>query len=434
MSTSVRTYGGWREKRGFGLGSLSGGQTAVGLGAVLAGLGLVLLAPSALPLLLVPAVAIAGLVLVRVRGESLVALASRHVRWRNRVRTGATTYRSAAQLELPDALANVELLDGDVALIVDSARGTTTAMVPVEPQGLEFADPEVVERWVEGWGRWLAHLGYVPDIAFATVTVFSRPSVIHEQGDGLMAAIEAAQKPAQDSRTVISLTLRGKTAEIGDAIGSLAALEHCGMTVLPPMSASEVVGWIRSCYDPQLDIRPAARVLWPDARPTAVEEKWDAYRHDGCTSAVFAWDECPGETVGPHTVAALLAPTSYAKRVVMVFAPVPAHSAAREVDRQAEAAMFRSQYRRRLGRDETARERLDIERARQTATDQAQGSGLVDVTIFAVASAPEDEFDQAAADLHNRAGQARLRLRRAYGEQSAAFAATLGVGFVPGRS
>ena len=40
------------------------------------------------------------------------------------------------------------------------------------------------------------------------------------------------------------------------------------------------------------------------------------------------------------------------------------------MDRQAAAAAFRSQYRRRLGRDETARERADLHRAEQTATDQ----------------------------------------------------------------
>ena len=139
--------------------------------------------------------------------------------------------------------------------------------------------------------------------------------------------------------------------------------------------------------------------------------------------------------MGAHTIARLLAPAAYASRITVVVAPVPAHVAAREVDRQAEAAVFRSQYRRRLGRDETARERLDVERAQRTAHEQARGSGLVDVGVYAVVSVEcEQDLDHACADLHNRAGEARLRLRRAYGEQREAFAASLGLGHVPRRS
>jgi hypothetical protein len=118
--------------------------------------------------------------------------------------------------------------------------------------------------------------------------------------------------------------------------------------------------------------------------------------------------------------------------VSLVYTPVPAHVAAREVDRQAEAALFRSEYRRRLGRDETARDRVDLGRARQTAQEQATGAGVVDVSLFAaVTAASEEELGPVAADLESRAGESRLRLRRSYGAQAAVFAATLGVGYLP---
>lgn len=434
MSTSVRTYGGWRERRGFGIGSMSGRQTAAGLGLVVLGLAVVLVLPAALPLLLVPALAAGVLTLVRVRGESVAAVAGRHVGWRRRVRSGDLEYRSSAQLALPDVLAQVELLDADIALVRDTSRRTVTALVPVEPQGLEFADREQVDGWVTGWGRWLAHLGYVPDLVHVTVTVFAWPLVARDT-PGVLGEILAAQQPEIGSRTLVSVTVKDDRelteGRIRDAVASLQALNTCGMTVLPALGPEGIVQWVRACYDPSLPMS-AAHVVWPDARPTATREAWDHYRHDAFCSAVFAWDECPGEAVGPHVVAGLLAPASYPKRISIILRPVPAHAAAREVDRQAEAAMFRSQYRRRLGRDETARERLDVERARQTATEQAHGSGLVDVTVFAVASAADAaDLEHAASDLHNRAGQARLRLRRAYGEQASAFAATLGLGYVP---
>jgi hypothetical protein len=133
-----------------------------------------------------------------------------------------------------------------------------------------------------------------------------------------------------------------------------------------------------------------------------------------------------------QTLARLLGPTDYPKRVSLVYTPVPAHVAAREVDRQAEAALFRSEYRRRLGRDETARDRVDLDRARQTAQDQATGAGVVDVSLFAaVTAATEEELGPVAADLEGRAGESRLRLRRSYGAQAAVFASTLGIGYLP---
>ena len=59
---------------------------------------------------------------------------------------------------------------------------------------------------------------------------------------------------------------------------------------------------------------------------------------------------------------------------------------------------------------------------------------MVDVGLFAVATPPGSEVSlaSATADLENRAGEARLRLRRSYGAQDEVFASTLGVGFVPG--
>src|SRR5690606_19988710 len=105
---------------------------------------------------------------------------------------------------------------------------------------------------------------------------------------------------------------------------------------------------------------------------------------------------------------------------------------AREVDRQAEAAMFRSEYRRRLGRDQTARDQVDLQKARQTAHEQARGAGVVDVSLYATVSAPDEQSLHAVTtDLEARAGESRLRLRRSYWAQEAVFAATLGVGFRP---
>jgi hypothetical protein len=446
MSTPVRTYGGWRERRGFGIGSLSGPQTAAGLTAVLMALGIVMVAPAALPVLAVPAVLGAAVVMLRVRGESVAALAGRHLRWRVRLRRGATAYRALDTDTLPGVLRGIEAatqVPGGPAVLADRRR--LTMVVPVEPQGPEFMDPQTLADWVTGWGQWLAHLGYLPALTHVAVTVDSRPCGIRQPPRepspvaDLMAEIGAQQGAEHLTRTLISLTVdaTGQPHDTAhrrllEAVESVSALERCGMTVLAPLTEQDLAWWVRDCHEPTA-VASGMAAGWSDARPTATAEHWNAYQHEAGWSAAFFWDEGP-QSLGPQVLTSLFEPAGYAKRVTVVYVPVPAHAAAREVDRQAQAAVFRSQYRRRLGRDETARDRLDVERAHQTAQEQAHGSGLVDVGLYAVATASDPAaLEEAAADLHNRAGQARLRLRRAYGEQAAVFAATLGLGYVPGR-
>ncbi|MEI2785183.1 MAG: SCO6880 family protein [Candidatus Nanopelagicales bacterium] len=446
MSTPVRVYGGWRERRGFGIGSLSGRQTAFGLVAVLMVLLCLMMVPRALPLLAVPVGLALAAVFTRVRGESLVSITSRHAQWQRAKSRGRTTYNATQTPELPGVLSQVSMIAGDgYVVLYDKPRRTLTALVPVEPQGVTFATADEITDWMTRWGGWLSHLGYVPNVAHVVVTVHTAPGPADvfddEPADGLAADVMRDLRALSVSRcvarTVLSVTVHTGGSDVPvaaqrlqEVLGSLESLNTCGVTVLDAMSDHDVTQWVRSCYDPSLDHGTYGQ--WLDARPTAAVEQWDNYRHDSGVSAAFMWDECPGDGVSAQSLNRLLGPADYVKRVSMVFEPISAHVAAREVDRQAEAASFRSEYRRRLGRDETARERLDIQKARQTAHEQASGSGLVDVGLYAVVTAHgEQDLESCAADLHNRAGEARIRLRRAYGAQAQSFAATLGLGYLP---
>lgn len=446
MSTEVRSYGGWRERRGFGVGSLTGPQTAAGLVMVLMALACVLVVPAALPMLSVPLLLAGFLVVVRVRGETVGGLMARHVRWRASVGRGTTAYDAAETLHLPGVLAGVQIHEQGHAVVWNPERGTATVIVPIEPMGAALIEADELRTWVSGWGEWLTHLGYVRDLLHVVVTVHTQPAPDPppaRPGTDLvgevLAELRSRTTSASVSHTVISVTVKtgprdlaGACARLDDVLSAMSALSRCGVSVLPPWAASDLVAWVRQMFDPASVPGSGSDLL--DARPTATREHWGHYLHDGGVSAAFMWDECPGESVSATTLTRLLAPAEYPKRVSLVFEPLPAHQAAREVDRQAEAAAFRSQYRRRLGRDETARERLDVERARQTARDQASGSGLVDVGLYAVATGPDERRLQAcAADLHNRAGESRIRLRRAYGAQASCFAVTLGLGYVPVR-
>lgn len=444
MSGQMRAYGGWRERRGYGLGSLNGAQTALGLAGVLMLVSAVLLLPTALPMIAVPLVVGVVVVLVRIRGESIAAILVRHTRWYAAQRGGATEYDGLNTPELPSVLGDLAVQEfEDHAVIWDQRRGTVSAMVPVEPLGVGFVDPHEVGEWVTAWGGWLAQLGYVPDLLHIQVTVHNaaEPSPVpQEVAEGLAGRVISELRllavASSAARTVVTATLRTGAdpqrarARLQEVLSAVEGLNHCGVAVLRPMTVSDVSHWVRSCYDPVE--RHDGQAEWLDARPTATREHWNRYRHDSGWSAAFRWDECPGDHVSPEALERLLGPSDYVKRVCIVYEPIPAHEAAREVDRQTQAAAFRSQYRRRLGRDETARERLDRRRAEQTANEQAAGSGLVDVGLYAVVtSVQESELDLAVADLLNRAGESRIRLRRAYGAQGQYFAVSLGLGYVP---
>lgn len=436
MSDHVRTYGGWRERRGFGVAGLSGPQTAGALLCVVVCLAVALIAPASLVFMAVPLLIAVGVAGLRIRGEAVASVAERRGRWWWSQRRAGGSYRSALSPSLPGVLKDCRILEVTdrggcgVAVVWDSVRETVTAVVPVEPLGVDLVGPQEVEQWVKRWGEWLAHLGYVPDLRHLAVTVHTGPGPPVPDAAGATAA-----------RTLLSLTVGGAgTAGLEpacevllDAVSSTSSLAGCGLTLLPAMTPSDVARWVRHAFDPDL---PAAdvRAEAGDLRPTATEEMWASYRHDAALSAGYVWHEPPGPSAGPGVLARILGPADYWKRMTLVFEPVPAHAASREVDRQAEAAVFRREYRRRMGRDETARERADLQRARQTADEQAAGAGLVDVGLYAVATAGSEAALQAAtADLENRAGESRLRLRRNYGAQAATFACTLGIGYVPGR-
>lgn len=68
----------------------------------------------------------------------------------------------------------------------------------------------------------------------------------------------------------------------------------------------------------------------------------------------------------------------------------------------------------------------------QSAREEAQGAGVGRFTLYVTTTVLHpDDLPAAVADVEQRAGQSKLRLRRLRGAQSAGFAAALGVGIDP---
>jgi len=480
-----RTYGGWRRRRGIGLFGLGAAGTLAVLGALLA-LIIAATADAATLLYVAPPVLVAGgLGLTRIGGEPLLLAAIRRLRWWHGSARNYTRYRAAVVAEhspafqLPGVLAPLALLDaedgygGRYGIVLDRRTGLMTPTLRVIPASTWLADREDADAWVANWGGWLASLGYLPALRWVTVTIDTAPEPGSTLADAVAAAldpgsplaarqimdqlVEAAPAAAADVDTRVSITfdpkaspaapadLTAAAAEVGRTMHGLeSALGTCGVTVLGRATADEIAGVVRTAFDPAArgevnrilaqsrDAPPAQRLGWPDAGPVGAEEEPGCYRHDSGISVTWAWHEAPRQNVTADVLARLVAPGRYPKRVSLQYRPFPAAEATRVLEAEVNAAQFRALYKRRTGRDETARDSHDQARARQAAAEEAAGAGVCLISLYVtVTVASAAELPRAAAETEAAAESSRIRLRRMTYAQAAGWAATLPCGISP---
>ena len=131
-------------------------------------------------------------------------------------------------------------------------------------------------------------------------------------------------------------------------------------------------------------------------------------------------------------LARLVAPGPYPKRVSLQYRPFRAAEATRALEAEVNAAEFRAVYKRRTGRDETARDVHDQARARQAAAEEAAGAGVCLISMYVTVTVTDaGELPRAAAETEAAAESSRIRLRRMTYSQAAGLAATLPVGICP---
>jgi hypothetical protein len=480
-----RDYGGWRRSRGIGLFGLGAAGTLAVLAALLALIIAATVDAGAVVYVAPPVLAAGGLGLARVGGEPLALAVVRRVRWQYGSARNYTRYRAAVVAEhapafrMPGVLAPLTLLDaedgsgGRYGIVLDRRTGMMTPTLRVIPASTWLASREDADSWVANWGGWLASLGFLPAVRWVTVTVDTAPEPGSTLADAVAAAldpaappaarqimgqlVEAAPAAAADVDTRVSITFDPKAspaapadlteaaAEVGRTLHGLeSALGTCGVTVLGRASAAEIAGVIRTAFDPAArgevnrilaqprTTRPAQQLGWDDAGPVGAEEEPGCYRHDSGVSVTWAWHEAPRQNVTADVLARLVAPGRYPKRVSLQYRPFPAAEATRVLDAEVSAAQFRAVYKRRTGRDETARDSYDQSRARQAAAEEAAGAGVCLVSLYVtVTAASAADLPRAAAETEAAAESSRIRLRRMTYAQAAGWAATLPCGICP---
>ena len=487
QAQAPRDYGGWRRRRGIGLAGLGPAGTLAVLGALLVLIIVAAVDARALLYVAPPVLAGGGLGLARAGGEPLALAALRRARWWYGSSRDYTRYRVAVvaghspAYQLPGVLAPLALLDaedgygGRYGIVADRRAGLMTATLRVIPASTWLANRADADTWVANWGGWLASLGYLSAVRWVTVTIDTAPEPGSTLADSVAAAIdpaaplaarqimgqlvEAAPAAAADVDTRVSITfdpkaspsapdgMTGAAAEVGRMLYGLeSALGTCGVTVLGRASPDEIAGVVRTAFDPAArgevnrllaqarDGLPGrGRGLgWAEAGPVGAEEAADCYRHDSGISVTWAWSQAPRQNVTADVLARLVAPGRYPKRVSLQYRPFGAGEATRVLEAEVNASQFRETYRRRTGRDETARDSYDQARARQAAAEEAAGAGVGLASMYVtVTVGSEAELPRAAAETEAAAESSRIRLRRMTYSQAAGFAATLPCGICP---
>lgn len=480
-----RTYGGWRRRRPAGLLGLGPAGTLVLLAAVAGVLATVSVSPRAALFIAPPVLAGCGLSLTRVGGIPIATAVMIRVRWWRAVRRNWASYRAGttqawpAAVQMPGVLASTMLLSaedgygGRPGMIWDRHTGRLTATIKVTPASPWLADTDTADGWVAGWGAWLASLGYQPAIPWVSVTVETAPEPGTQLADQvaaaasphapeaarqIMAAVAAAAPQATASvATRISVTFdpRADPSRPGDLTAAAAAftrtlhgmlpgLGACGLAVDGLATAAELAGIVRGAYDPGARgeiglLLAAARaghdtmpLTWLDAGPVGAEEMTGHYWHDSGISVTWAWQEPPRQNVTSAVLARLAGPGPHVKRLTLQYRPLPAAAAARMIESEVNAAGFRDAYKRKTGRDATARDTYDAARAAQAAAEEASGAGVVLIGCFVTVTVPDLAALPAAVSATEAGADAsRIRLRRMWGSQAAGFAVTLPCGICP---
>lgn len=484
---SSRMYGGWRPRRGFGIGKLSEAQTAVMGGCVFVPLGVwIVITAFGLPLVTM-AVAVAAAVVVammtlvphRTHGTSLGGAVVIWARSRTARRRGWTEWESGVftrhprKNELPGILAPIVPLstkDGlgqPYGLLWDRRTGRLTSSLRVAPVGTVLADQDRTDLWIGSFAQWQASLGYEPTVEWVSIVVESAPSSGTELADYVADRLDPnAPQIARDVMTEVAESHRGSTADIsvrvnftfqpqkarpvpqddGERVAevsrAMAGLEGdlplCGVASLGRATSAHFTHWLRTAYDPNArgEIARLSEqnhlLAWTDAGPVHAEALVDHYWHDSGWSVSWAMSGLPTQNVTSNILAPLVTPGRYHRRLAITYQPVAADLAGDLVTREASGSSFRRQLRRRRGVDDTARDRADEARATQAAEEEAQGAGVGMWALY-VTTTVEDptKLPDAIADVESRARNAKLRLRRCWGWQHAGFAASLGVGVYP---
>jgi hypothetical protein len=162
-----------------------------------------------------------------------------------------------------------------------------------------------------------------------------------------------------------------------------------------------------------------------DPWPMAMHEEWAHVRVDGLVHATFWIAEWPRTDVRSDFLAPLLL-ASVRSTLSVVMEPLGPEKAVRKVEASRTADLADAELRRRGGFMSTARHSRESEVLARREAELADGHASFRYSGFITVSAPsEAELVGACDAVQHAASQARLAIRRLYGDQASAYTCTL---------
>lgn len=475
------TYGNWREPRTAGIGKLNfAGALALFIGVFISLI--TMLVADLLAAVAVFGVAVVVLAMVAVRGSDGLTVAQRvgaRAAFSRSRSAGSNLYRSGplgrtqwGENRLPGVLARSSVTQhedsfGRPFAVVSYPRSSHSAIVLVaEPPGLSGLDPQHVDDTVAAYGGFLTALGLEPDVVAAAVTIetapdpglrFQRevnlrlsPSAPEFARQVMAETLELGGAGSSTVRAWVTITFRRdsgrRTRDVATFGRQLAvrvphfvrSLAATGAGGIRPATAQDLCEMVRTAYDPAasrgIEENTTAgerqALSWEDVGPAAAEARWGDYVHDSGRSITWTMSSAPRGSVYSNVLSSLLAPTAGVarKRVTLLYQPLSAAAAAKVVESDLRNARNAASNAR-----ASARAVIELDSAKQTAVEEAQGSGLVDFGMVVTATLEQDSdvtLEELRHTIQNSSAPARVRLRIAYGAQDSAFAAGLPVGLV----
>lgn len=340
-----------------------------------------------------------------------------------------------------------------------------TAVLACRALSFALLDAEAQERRLAQWGlvlagaasgpirrlQWIERTAPAQGDELARWLHDARDPTLPPRGvpivESYLELIGSSTRVAHDHEVLLALQVdaelvRGRRHghDLAETLAEEAArlargLEAAQIKVLGALDAQQLRRALRTAFDPyalaELGALDAAeprrqRRTAAAAAALASDEHWDRYRCDGAWHASFWISAWPRVEVSPMFMDALLGSSDTVRTVAVTFEPVAPERSRREVEAAITRDRADSELRRRFGQSETARQRQAQEAAMRREAELAAGHGEVRLAGFVTVSGRhEDELRGACAQVHQQAAQARLELRRLYGQQAEAFTFTL---------
>ncbi|MET8779001.1 SCO6880 family protein [Nocardia sp. NPDC004654] len=476
---TARMYGRWEKPRSAGFFGLTWGVSMLGLAMIIAVMVGFLVTRSlsvAMGLIVASAVVFTPLAITR-NGRTgweilllRVQFAAAQARGEHLYRAGRFS-RIPGVAKLPGLLADSQLSEYETAggkrfaMIHIRRSDHYTVVLRVIPRGKELVDQAQIDSWVEGYGQFLATQSRGGEVVAVTAVLENVVETRLKQArevarlvrpDAPAYAQSVMREAAADvggvgvrieARIAITYRAIGKgrirrdeaeqAREIGQRLqGVLSQLARAGLPATP-LQAWEVLGLVRTRYDlaAQRDVEAAGADItssqsWDSVGPIAHQDRWDHYLHDGARSITWEMDAAPRGAVMETVLEELLRPRADVprKRVAIVYRLHSAAEATSLVDSDFRDAVAAEQTERGIA---SASARIRVANTQAAREEQARGAGL---TRFGVLVTVTDHLDGdlpgIEASVKGMAAASRLGVRRCYGSQAAAFAASLGIGLI----